>query len=235
MTEIAIDIETNTCSRCGEVKPVNEFYINGPSKGGRMGICRACTLASRRVTPTKVIRNRATMRALRALADQHRDEYERLLAEETVKAAAEHEALTAAAAARGNADAEVARIKPGPKSQDRGETSTLDRLDVARCPSCHQHHDAGHLCPTCGDDTTEVPGGKRPRDLDVDEVVVERRMTGDKAVQMNRGERLEVVRRLHARGLSDGEIHQRTGIHKDQAYRDRKTLGLPGHAQGGAA
>lgn len=44
---------------------------------------------------------------------------------------------------------------------------------------------------------------------------------------MTREERLEVVTRLHARGLSDGEVQRLTGIHSDQAWRDRRDLGLP--------
>jgi len=219
MTDIVPDTDTRTCNKCGQSKPLTEFYINGPSKGGRMGVCRDCNNRARRLTAAKVIRNRATMRTYRALAQRHRDEYDRLLADELEKARAEHAAVQAAAAARGNDDADIARLKPGPLSQDLGETSTLERLDVARCPSCHQHHDRGHACPTCGEDTTEpTSDAKRPRDVDIDWAVVERRLAGDKSVPMNTGERREIVARARARGMSLLDITHLTGIGKPERY-----------------
>lgn len=77
---------------------------------------------------------------------------------ETAKAWAEHERVAAEAAARGQSDAPVARLKTGPKRRE--QTDVVERLDVARCPKCHTHHDAGHLCPNCGTDTAQVEGSK---------------------------------------------------------------------------
>ena len=61
---------------------------------------------------------------------------------------------------------------------------------------------------------------------DVDEVAVLRRMEGDRSIKLTTAERLEVVARLHKRGLQDPAITALTGIHRDQVGRDRKQLGL---------
>lgn len=75
---------------------------------------------------------------------------------------------------------------------------------------------------------TEVDTDDEPESLtELDEAAINRRMTGEHSVKVTRAERLELVRRLHAQGLSDGQIAVRTGIHKDQVYRDRSGLGLP--------
>ncbi|MBO0820867.1 MAG: hypothetical protein J2P26_08475, partial [Nocardiopsaceae bacterium] len=74
----------------------------------------------------------------------------------------------------GHHDAPVARLKPGPPprldastpDQARWERDTIPgphgRLDTARCPHCHTHHDANHVCPTCGDVTSQPNGQPLP-------------------------------------------------------------------------
>jgi hypothetical protein len=61
----------------------------------------------------------------------------------------------------------------------------------------------------------------------VDDAAVERRSLGDLTVALNDAERRQVVHRLWAEGLSDKEIHRRTGIDDRQVLRDRRRLGLP--------
>lgn len=71
---------------------------------------------------------------------------------------------------------------------------------------------------------------------EIDEQAVYRRIHGDRGIRLTRVDRLEVVARLHAAGLSDREIERRAGIHRDQVSRDRRTLGLPtNYASDGAA
>jgi ribosomal protein L32 len=147
-------METRTCSRCGADKPLEEFYLQEAGRGGRMSQCRTCN-NSRRPTASRLVRNRARSRAYAVLAERHPTEYAGLLEQETVKAQAEHDRITAEAAAKGNHDATTARIKPGPKRQ--GETSTVERIDVARCPNCQTHHQADHQCPGCGAFTPREP------------------------------------------------------------------------------
>lgn len=150
------DVATSKpCSRCSAVKPLAEFYPDPNGKHGRKSICRTCQ-NQRQPTQARMLRNRARKRANAILAERHRAEFLQLLEAETEKAWAEHEQLEAAAAARGQHDAAVARLKPGPKRQD--ETDVTQRLDVARCPTCHTHHDSAHVCPNCGDETPR----KRP-------------------------------------------------------------------------
>ena len=59
----------------------------------------------------------------------------------------------------------------------------------------------------------------------VDEVAVERAMRGD-PVALTPTERMETVRRLAKRGLSDGEIGARVGATKRSVERWRKKLGV---------
>lgn len=60
----------------------------------------------------------------------------------------------------------------------------------------------------------------------VDDAAVARRAAGD-MVPITRAERWAVVARLHAQGLSDGQIALRAHLVDRQVLRDRQTLGLP--------
>lgn len=88
----------------------------------------------------------------------------------------------------------------------------------------------GYAPPLAWDDIDNDPApllDAEPSDELLDEIAVLRRVEGDRTVQLARAERLEVVRRLHARGLLDTEIQRISGIHADQVVRDRRALGLP--------
>lgn len=147
------------CTRCTQVKPLAEFYPDPSGKHGRKSICRTCQ-NQRQPTQARMMRNRGRKRANAILAQRHRAEFQQLLEQETEKAWAEHERLVAEAEARGQHDAAVARLKPGPKRQE--ETDVAQRLDVARCPKCHTHHDEQHVCPSCGEETPQTPLDVKP-------------------------------------------------------------------------
>ena len=140
------------CSACGEVKPYEDFYEATNTLSKRASQCIKCE-NSRPPTPSKIVRGRARNRAYQLLAKAHAEEFKALYNRELAAAEAEHARLQKAAA--GRPDAAIARLKPGPKR--KGQTDTTERLDVARCPSCHTHHDAEHQCPSCGDTTPETP------------------------------------------------------------------------------
>lgn len=138
------------CSACTKLKPRTEFYPNPGTTDRLDSRCRNCN-NKRNPTEARILRNRARSRAYAMLADAHRDEYDRLYAAAYNEAKAEHERLAAAAQEKGHADAKIARLKRGPKRAE--QTDVLERLDVARCPTCHTHHDADHVCPACGTET----------------------------------------------------------------------------------
>lgn len=150
--------QTRVCTGCETEKPLTDFYQQTTGPGGYMSQCIRCN-NDRPPTVSRIIRNRARSRTYSILAERHRAEFEQLLAEQVEVARAEHERLAAAAASAGQHDAPVARLRPGMKRD--GETVT-DRLDVARCPSCHTHHDAGHECPSCGDTTPAAAPRVKP-------------------------------------------------------------------------
>jgi ribosomal protein L32 len=150
------DVETRQCSMCDKVKPLaTDFYKHPAGRDGYAAACVACVNTPRTPSVNRLVRSRARGRAYQLLAERHRAEFTALLEEQTVIAAAEHEQVAAKAREAGNPDADVARIKRGPKRQH--EASKLDRVDVARCPSCRTHHDAAHECPSCGTETPEQP------------------------------------------------------------------------------
>lgn len=66
-----------------------------------------------------------------------------------------------------------------------------------------------------------------------DEVVVLRRLDGDHTVRTSRADRIEIVRRAHARGLNDIQAAELTGLSDQTFFRTRTDLGLPANADGG--
>lgn len=142
---------TKTCTKCRKAQPLSEFHAHPDTRDGKSSQCRTCN-SKRKPTVSRIIRTRARGRAMYRLIETHRSEFEALLEEETLKAEREHQEVVAAAEARGQADAHVARLKSGPKRKD--QTSAIERLDVARCPLCQGFHDAGHQCTNCGHDHT---------------------------------------------------------------------------------
>ncbi|HEY1176508.1 MAG TPA: hypothetical protein VGF17_10145 [Phytomonospora sp.] len=122
------------------------------------------------------------------------------------------------------------------------------RTPVATSPTDQGRYDRarrlaqrmGFLPPLSWDDDTiddpdAEPAHARAGRADeyLDEAAIVRRCNGDHAVALTNAERREVVRRLHSRGLNDGEIERLAGISKRQLLRDRKAQGLPANADSG--
>ncbi len=189
-----------TCTKCERTKPLDEFPLHARTRDGRDSWCRDCSNRGRKPTSKRYIRNRARQRATAELVKLHYDEFCQLLEAHTEYVADELEMLRDAAASQREHDVDAPRLKPGParKNQD-----VVDRLDVARCAHCAPHHDRGHICPMCGATPEEVAAEPEPwkTTRDIDEVAVERAITGDKAVARTLGiaERDEAIRRLYGR------------------------------------
>lgn len=78
------------CSRCGEVKPLDEFALNRHRADGHQSYCKPCGRAMRRASyakdPTATRRaNQARARAFTRLRQAHADEYATLYAEERAR------------------------------------------------------------------------------------------------------------------------------------------------------
>jgi hypothetical protein len=67
-----------------------------------------------------------------------------------------------------------------------------------------------------------------------DDVAILRAVEGDLSVTLTRAEREEVIRRLHARGMSDRTIANWMGIADRTVLRIRQDLGIPGVRRGAA-
>ena len=143
------------CSRCKEAKPLSGFYALQSASDGYMPYCKKCDNARpRKPTGTKINRMRARHRAVADLISFHEEEFEALLAIRLAEATEEAAALEETPAAKKHyGGKEPPRLRPGPRMA--GETAG-DRIDVARCPHCIRHHDAGHVCANCG----SIPGLK---------------------------------------------------------------------------
>ena len=143
------------CAACHEMKSVEAFYTHTNGKTNRPQLSRRCKDCDngrqRQPTPTRMVRNRARNRAMAELVTLCPEMFEQLYDKHLARALREHEALTYLAAQRGDADATVVRLRPGPP---RAGQSVTERLDVARCPRCHEYHDHGHQCPSCGKEDT---------------------------------------------------------------------------------
>lgn len=75
------------------------------------------------------------------------------------------------------------------------------------------------------DDPTEAPNLGADRDDEVDPAAVERTLAGDR-VPLTRPERVEVIRRLAQRGLSDAEMGAVVGITGRSVQRIRTEFGI---------
>lgn len=209
------------CPKCGETKPLGDFYPHPQTRDGRHPSCKKCDNAKpRKVTAAKVNRMRARHRALADLIKFHEDEFQALLAIRLAEAREEADALAASPEAAEHYQNEPVRLKPGKRMP--GEKAG-DRIDVARCPHCVRHHDRGHVCPKCG--TAPAAALRGPEDGVFDEVAVERAMHGD-PVPLAKGERVEVIRRLSARGSSDSAIAERLHCDPMTVFHWRKEHGI---------
>lgn len=130
------------CPACDTAKPLGEFYDGS-------GWCKRCQNSRPKPqTARRIIRTRARHRARAELVELHRDEYDDLVeffidvvTEEAQRLAQQPEA------AEHYPDDEPVRLRPGRRLPDE---TPLDRIDVARCPECADHHDRGHRCRACG-------------------------------------------------------------------------------------
>lgn len=146
------------CTRCGETKPLSEFYTHPQTRDRLAPHCKKCdNQRSRKATGAKINRTRARHRAVADLITFHEDEFEALLAIRLAEAQAEAEALAHDPVAQDFYHTEPVRLKPGKRMA--GQT-IRDRIDVARCPECVKHHDRGHACPACGASPTSKPDPK---------------------------------------------------------------------------
>lgn len=148
-------VPLKTCTRCRAAKPPAEFGVDVARADGRRYWCLVCDREYSRTrtrprTTDRMLRSRAVNRAMARLRDLHRDEYERLLAEEldAARAEAAKHAETAPKPDDEHCAPPVPLLRPGPAAI--GETGPRLREDVGTCPLCVNRHDRGHVCPACG-------------------------------------------------------------------------------------
>lgn len=147
--------DLKTCTRCGEHKPPSDYYKHSQTRDRLAPHCKACdNKRSRKVTGTRINRNRARHRAIADLIGFHEDEFSALLAIRLAEAEQEAEALASEPAAKEHYRSEPVRLKPGKRMAGQ---KAGDRIDVARCPHCVKHHDRGHACASCGASPTQRP------------------------------------------------------------------------------
>jgi len=150
--EQAGQVAVKRCGGCGKRLPVTEFWTDKTAPDGLYAACRDCcrSRTQRRVnSPSKVIYTRSYNRALRTLAERHREEFDFILSEELAAGTVEATAVLAAAPEAAPDGRRVVLLQAGRrrKGQTAGERV---REDVGRCPMCIGSHDHGHRCPACG-------------------------------------------------------------------------------------
>lgn len=196
------------CSKCGERKPLTEFYERVKGSGDRLPYCRDCDNAKpRKRNQAKIVRIRARHRAVAELIKRHDAEFRDLLEYFTATASEEAEQLAESAAQKhAHTQDETARLRPG---KGRPGQSVTERIDVSRCPHCVKAHDRGHACPKCG----AVPQKAlyRPDDGVLDEIAIERRLAGE-PIALSTAELREAARQLAARGCTATTIAKRLGM-----------------------
>ncbi len=140
--------KSKVCSKCAKCKPLDDFYACTTGIQGVMPYCKTCdNTRERKPNGTKLNRMRARHRAIADLIAWHPDEFASLLEIRLAEATEEAEALAATPQAAQHYQDSPVKLRPGKRMP--GET-TVDRIDVARCPSCIDHHDRGHRCTECG-------------------------------------------------------------------------------------
>jgi hypothetical protein len=116
-------------------------------------------------TLARLIDQRARRRATSELIARHPDEWASLYARQRSFAEEEARQLAAAAAEQHSSLDDLEKVLDGPVDPPRlmsgrrlPEQTVIDRIDVARCPSCIAHHDRGHRCRACGQAPQRPPG-----------------------------------------------------------------------------
>lgn len=205
MTAAASRPADATCTKCGQIKPVSDFYSR--AKGKPKPYCKDCdNTRARPASESKLLNNRARHRAVEDLIARHRDEFEDLLALHRLDVKSEAARLTKEAAELG-VSGDLPRLRPGQRK--RGQTP-VTRLDVGRCTTCARSHDRGHVCPKCG--AAPPRAFTRPDDGVVDEVAIERACDGH-PIQLTPTERTTAVRHLASRGIEVSQIAKRLHMH----------------------
>lgn len=215
--------DTKVCSKCGESKPLDDFYARASGTPGHMPYCKTCDNArERKPSSAKINRMRARHRAIADLIKFHEDEFEALLSIRLAEAMVEAEELatTPEAAKHYGNTSEPVRLRRGRRMPGQ---KAGDRIDVARCPHCIKHHDRGHVCVKCG--AAPATALRLPDDGHMDEIAVERAMNGD-PVSLTTTERAEAIRRLAARGVSDSTIAKRLHCSDKTVLRVRQEQGV---------
>ncbi len=73
------------CSSCGVAKPLTDFHRNRTRTDGHQSFCKTCQRATVG-SETNTARSRARNRAINALIEAHRDEFNRLYQRESDRA-----------------------------------------------------------------------------------------------------------------------------------------------------
>lgn len=109
--------------------------------------------------------------------------------------------------------------------------STRPLVGSIACGQCWEAQilaTAGHAeSDEAGGGADMKPSRRNTPRVDVDEVAVERRISGDATVELNYLERREAVRQLAPKGLSDAQIAERIGITDNGVQRIRERQGIP--------
>lgn len=171
-------------------------------------------------TASRLIDQRARRRAQQQLIENHRQEFRDLYEWHRRNAATEADLLASKASESPHQIAGPPRLMTGARKPGQDVT---DRIDVARCPHCVRHHDAGHVCANCG----AVPhtAAALPDDGDIDEIAVERAMRGEPTA-LTPSEQREAFRRLATKGESDERIASLIGVTGRTVQRWRKAEGI---------
>lgn len=156
--------DSKICTKCDEVKPYAEFHHDKRRRDGRHQWCKACCRerdrkrGTQKRTPLRMLRVRANNRALAALRELHREEYEAIFANELANAIEQSERWQEEMAELGRpapADDEhepapIPLLKPGPAVAGEHISERLRADDGPSCRLCSNRHKAGHVCPACG-------------------------------------------------------------------------------------
>lgn len=115
-------------------------------------------------------------------------------------------------------------------------TTLATRSDgTCQADNCTQKHVARGYCTKHYQRLTATGSPDCKPSRDIDEIAVDRAVAGERAGDLNLGEREAAVRRLHREGLTDGRIAVRVGLKRTGVKSIRERLGLPGNARGAAA
>lgn len=122
--------------------------------------------------------------------------------------------------------------------RDRCDHSTRPKVGNTGCGQCWEQTIRDD---TLGADLPQMIGGgshmqpprRNGRDRPVDEVAIERRIAGDRTVELSILEKRHAVELLHSRGLDDGEISRTLGLSHRHMLRIRQELELPANVDAG--